>query len=98
MDSDVLARRCLFSRPREGTGQQVFPNAGSANKKQLAISLVEDLFKSFSLPTPDSRAIDAAIESAVLAINQAQNSRTSLAGVGLLSSSLPVASQEQVAQ
>jgi hypothetical protein len=87
-----------FARIATSKIEQVFPNAGSANKKQLATSLVEDLFKSFGLPTPDSRAIDAAIESAVLAINQAPGSKTNLAGDGLLSSSQPVASQEQVAQ
>jgi hypothetical protein len=52
--------------------EQVYPIAGSANKKQLATELVKDMFKAFKLPIPDERVIDAAIESAVLAINQSQ--------------------------
>jgi Bacteriophage holin of superfamily 6 (Holin_LLH) len=72
--------------------EQVFPNAGSANKKQLATSLVVDLFKSFHLPAPGARAIDAAIESSVLLINQAQST-----SVPSVSSTTSVA-KEQVPQ
>jgi hypothetical protein len=54
--------------------EQLYPGAASNNKKQLATEVVLDLFKAFKLPAPDERAIDAAIESAVLAINQAQAS------------------------
>ena len=87
-----------FARIATSKIEQVFPTAGSANKKQLATGLVEDLFKSFHLPTPDPRVIDAAIESAVLAINRMQDSKTSIAGDGLLSPSMPIVSQEQVAK
>jgi hypothetical protein len=69
-------RQCLeqFATLAAKKIEQVYPDAGSVNKKQLATEVVLDLFKAFKLPTPDNRAIDTAIESAVLAINQAQTS------------------------
>jgi LL-H family phage holin len=52
--------------------EQQYSSASGPNKKQLAIELIGDLFKSFGLPIPSTGAIDAAIEAAVFAINQAQ--------------------------
>jgi len=63
-----------FTKIAAGKIEQVYPGAGSENKKQLATELVTDLFKAFKLPAPDPRAIDAAIENAVLSINLVQQS------------------------
>ena len=49
--------------------EQIYSNAPGPQKKELAAKAVMRLFSEFNLPVPSSEAINMAIESAVLLMN-----------------------------
>lgn len=52
--------------------EQQYGSSAPGDKKQLAEQIIAELFRAFGLPLPQQAAIDAAIESAVFAMSQAQ--------------------------
>jgi LL-H family phage holin len=56
--------------------EQLFSSSDNATKKQVAIQLVDDLFRAFKLPLPNATAVDAAIEAAVWSLSSTRSQQT----------------------
>jgi LL-H family phage holin len=84
-----------FAETAVSATEQVFGGTEGASKKQMALQLVEELFRAFKLPIPNATAIDAAIEAAVWALTatqgpQSQNTQN-VQSQAVQSSSVPFA-------